>query len=433
MLRLLRRLMKPAWRRPYHLLLAWLAVWRYGFPSRRLTVIAVTGTDGKTTTATLLAATLGPAAGLSSTVFFRVGDKQWLNESHMTMPGRFQLQRLLRQMVNAGGKYAVIEVSSEGLAQGRLAGIDVDVAILTNITPEHIQSHGSFEKYQAAKLMLFQSLARSHRKIINGQVIPKMVVVNGQDPAAEIFLGVVADRKIATLVAGQAPTVQGAELVTATDVQSAAASSSFTVYGQRYTTHLPGKYNVANALQAVAVAQALDVPAAQIQSGLATVRHIPGRFEVIDAGNGRNVIIDYALTPAALRTFYQAVRARGGKKIIAVFGAAGGGRDAWKRPELGKIAAELTDVIIITTDDPFDEDPRQIADTIKQGVPIVDQKKVEIVLDRRRAIARALELAQPGDVIALTGMGSETSINIRGGKQIAWNDADVVHRVLGQR
>jgi UDP-N-acetylmuramoyl-L-alanyl-D-glutamate--2,6-diaminopimelate ligase len=431
MLGFLRRLIQPAWRRPYYLALAWLAAWRFGFPSRHVVVIGVTGTDGKTTTATLLASALGEKAGLSSTVWFRVGERQWLNESHMTMPGRFQLQRLLRQMVQAGARYAVLEVSSEGLAQGRLTGIDVDVAVLTNITPEHLRSHGTFEKYQAAKRILFSSLTRSRRKRIAGQDIRKMVVVNGDDPAAPEFLSVTADTKIATSILTAASTGLGAEMYVATQIKLDEQRSGFSVRGEHYTVNLPGEYNVANAVQAITVALQLGHSPSAIRVGLEKVTAIPGRFERIDAGQGREVIIDYALTPAALKKFYEAVTARGAKQIVAVFGAAGGGRDAWKRPQLGQIAAEFAAHIILTSDDPFDEDPMTIAAEIKAG--ITTNVPTEIIVDRRAAIQRALSLVQPGDTIVLTGMGSETSMNLAGGKQVAWNDAQVVRELLGQK
>lgn len=426
-LRLLRKIIRPSWRKPYHATLGWLAAVRYGFPSRRLVVIGITGTDGKSSTAILTAAALAASdhkVGLSSTVWYQVGDKRWLNTSHMTMPGRFALQKLLRQMVEAGCKYAVLEVSSEGLNQGRLLGVDIDVAVITNLTPEHIQSHGSFEKYRQAKKKLFTMTANGKRKFIFGTPIQKVAIVNGDDPQADFFLSCAVDERIVVTTKEQALTsgpVHAQKRVT--NILTEMRGSSFTLDGAPFTVQLPGVYNVINASQAIMAARSVGVPYEVARQGIATVTDIPGRFDVIQR-DGKEVVIDYAVTPAAMKQLYTTIRQRGAKKIIAVFGAAGGGRDTWKRPELGAMAEQLTDHIILTTEDPFDEDPQTIADQILKG--IVHQEKVEIILDRQAAIQRALEIAQPGDVIALTGMGSETSMNVAGGRQIPWSDKDVV-------
>lgn len=431
MLSWLRRIIKPSWRRPYHYALAWLAAWRFGFPSRKLIIIGITGTDGKTTTATLTAAALAgarPNVGLSSTVWFQVGEKKWLNETHMTMPGRFAIQSLLRRMVDAGCRYAVLEVSSEGLAQGRLQGVDIDVAVLTNISPEHIESHGSFEKYRAAKKKLFTALTTSAKKNIGGQAVPKIAIVNGDDAEASFFLDSLANQRVATTLAAQPNVGADVQVMRTEHIQPDQNGSGFSVSGANYRVNLPGQYNVANALQAVAVAQLLGESAENIKTGLSSVASVPGRFEVIDAGHGRSVVIDYAVTPAAMHELYAAIRQRGAKRIIVVFGAAGGGRDHWKRPEIGKVASQFANHIILTSEDPFDEDPQAIAEAIEQGIS--DTVATEIIIDRRAAIQKALEIAQPGDVIALTGMGSETTMNVAGGKKVGWNDKRVVLEVL---
>lgn len=426
-LRLLRKIIRPSWRKPYHATLAWLAAFRYGFPSRKLVVIGITGTDGKSSTAIFTAAALAASdhkVGLSSTVWYQVGDKRWLNTSHMTMPGRFALQRLLRQMVEAKCKYAVLEVSSEGLNQGRLLGVDIDVAVITNLTPEHIQSHGSFEKYREAKKKLFTMTATGKKKFIFGTAINKVAIVNGDDPQAEFFLNCRVDERI--VVTTQENAVATAPAHTKkriTNISVENGGSVFSLDNTQFTVKLPGEYNVMNASQAIVAARAVGVPYEVARQGIATVTDIPGRFDVIKR-DGKEVVIDYAVTPAAMKNLYTTIRQRGTKKIIAVFGAAGGGRDKWKRPELGAMAEQMTDHIILTTEDPFDEDPQLIADQILKG--IVHQEKVETILDRQAAIQRALEIAQPGDVIALTGMGSETSMNVAGGRQIPWSDKDVV-------
>ena len=433
-----KRLVPRPLRRQYHHLLAFIASWIYGRPSRHLVVICVTGTDGKTTTATMIASVLaaaGALVGLSTTAIVQVGDRRWLNETHMTMPGRMALQRLLRQMVGAGCRYAVLEVSSEGLTQYRHIGIDFDVAVVTNVTPEHLDAHGSLEAYRHVKGLLFNTIIRGGDKRFSGQAIPKITVVNLDDPTHDYFLKFWAEAHYGTSL-NQPPelTIPNAGKITTLypmQVNYQPHQSEMTVDGHRLTVNLPGEYNVRNALQAAAVGRGLGLDWATIAAGLSQVKMIPGRGEEIVTHRPWRVVVDYALTPAALREFYKSLIQSGAWRIIAVFGAAGGGRDKWKRPELGKIAAQYCEKIILTTDDPYNENPSQIADEIKQGVPPAETRKVETVLDRHDAIQRAMKLAQPGDVVAITGMGSETSMMVKD-QRVAWNDAQVARELLAK-
>lgn len=413
-------------------------MWWSGRPARHMVVIGVTGTDGKTTTATLIAELLragGYKVGLSSSVFFQIGDRRWLNESHMTMPGRFGLQSLLREMVQAKCDFAVLEVSSEGIRQHRHIGIDFDAAVLTNLTPEHIEAHGGFDEYRKAKGRLFERLIKSGDKQRAGKHVKRISVVNLDDPSADYFLKFWAEEHhgVTLKVAPELPGGLKYPITTwsATQIESQSNTSEFTLDGHRVKLGLPGRYNVANAAEAIAVARACGVEWNVIEEELAKPRTIPGRSEVIQ-GKGFRVVVDYALTPAALRAFYQSLRDGGAKRIIAVFGAAGGGRDRWKRPQLGAIAGEFAHRIILTTDDPYQEDPHVIAGEIAGGIPAASTAEVETILDRRAAIEHAIKLAEPEDVIAVTGMGAETSMMIQD-KRIAWSDAGVVRELLAKR
>lgn len=436
MMSLLRRLAPRSVRRWYHRGLATVAMFYFGRPARHLAVIGITGTDGKTTTACLTAHVLTSAnrpTGLSSSATFQLGSRRWANDSHMTMPGRFALQRLLRQMVQAGCQYAVVEVSSEGLAQYRHAGIDFDVAVLTNITPEHIQSHGNFENYRRAKELLFAKIIKGGDKHLFGRVIPKVTVVNLDDANASRFLDFWAEEHYGVTLGDDrqppANTMEKLHVLKAESIHLEANRSHFRVDGHEVTLPLAGRYNISNALEAAAICLALGVSWAEIIAGLKSFPGVPGRGQSFSSRSGWRVVVDDALTPNALEQLYRSLQQSGMKRIIGVFGAAGGGRDTWKRPELGKIAAQYCARILLTTDDPYDEDPRQITEAIKRGVPPADFQKVEVILDRREAIKRAMSLAQPGDVIAVSGMGSETSMMVKG-KKVPWSDIQVVQEFL---
>lgn len=421
----------------YHRLTAAAAAGWYHWPSRQLVVIGVTGTDGKTTTVTMIADLLtsgGHTVGLSSTVWMQIGTKRWLNESHMTMPGRFALQRLLRQMVKAGCDFAVIEVSSEGLDQWRHSGVDFDAAVITNLSPEHLKTHGTFERYRQAKEKLFGQIIKSgDKRGRDARLIKKITVVNLDDPSAEQFLKYWAEQKFGVTLQAEPKIPDGVtgeiKVFRAKHIARYPGGSSFEVDGHKINLNLPGDYNILNALVALAVASAFGLDWVRLTKAVAEIKPVPGRWQEIATNKPWRVIIDYALTPPALTQFYQTLKQTGAKRTIAVFGAAGGGRDAWKRPELGKIAAQYADIIILTTDDPYNEDPAQIAGAIISGVPPAQRPKFTIIIDRRQAIRRAVALAQPGDVVAITGMGAETSMMIKG-KKVRWNDAAVVEEIL---
>jgi len=367
----------------YHFCLAFLGAVLYGFPSKKLKVIGVTGTNGKTTVVSLAANILEEAgfkvASLSS-IRFKIGEKEQLNTLKMTMPGRLKLQKFLRQAVQSSCRYAVIEVTSEGIKQYRHCFIDFETAVFTNLTPEHIEAHGSFEKYKEAKAKLFQKVKEIH-------------IINGDDPNAEYFMRFPARKKI--------------------------------VYSLKDKKLLPGKlhllgdFNAYNALAAIQIGLSQGIELSVCQKAVEKTEALPGRMEKV-IKEPFTVIVDYAHTPDALEKIYQVITGR----KICVLGSAGGGRDKWKRPELGKIAAQNCDEIILTNEDPYDEDPEKIIEDIEKGVTFSMKpgQRCYRVLDRGEAIKKALSLAGPGDTVMITGKGSELWICVDGGKKIPWDD-----------
>lgn len=400
----------------YHFALACAAAAFYGFPSRQLIVIGVTGTKGKSTTAYLIATmleNLGEKAGLTSTAIFKVGEREWVNPTKMTMLGRFGLQRLLRDMVAAHCRYAVVETSSEGIAQHRHRGINYDLAVFTNLSPEHIEAHGSFEKYKDAKLELFRQLAASRRKDFFPR---KIAVVNGDDPAAEDFLAVCADCEKRRFIRSK------------TDVSFNAQGIDFKLESVAFHTPLLGEMNLENALAAITTLAALGFSLPKIAEALRGVSGVPGRMEIV-AKEPFTVMVDYAHNPSSFRALYEAVKLVPHKRVIHVFGATGGGRDKGKRAEMGEIAARNADLVIVTTDDSYDEDPGEIAKAVAAGVRAAGAASSHEILDRKEAIRSAITEAQSGDLVLITGKGCE-QVQVVGGKRLPWDDRTVVREAL---
>ncbi|MBU1149308.1 UDP-N-acetylmuramoyl-L-alanyl-D-glutamate--2,6-diaminopimelate ligase [Patescibacteria group bacterium] len=428
---LLKRIIPKSLISLYHFLLAILANIIYGFPSRQLTVIGVTGTTGKSTTVNLIAKVLqeaGLKVGLTSTYNYKIGDKEWINDTKMTMPGRFQLQKMLRKMVKAGCSHLVIETSSEGIAQYRHLGIDYNMAVLTNLSPEHIESHGSFKNYRKAKGKLFALLGKSKSK---GR---KISVVNLDSDQADYFLQFFADQKWGYAIKQEGKESQdNNNVVFAEDVNLKSWGSRFLVRGQRFNFDLVGQFNIYNALAAVCVGLSLGIDLKVIEQGLDKIKKIEGRVEEVDQGQQFKVIVDYAHEPKSLENLYQALRPTTTGKIIAVLGSCGGGRDKARRPILGRLAAQFADQVIVTNEDPYDEDPQIIIDQVIKGA-VESGKQLDenlfSLLDRRQAIKKALSLADPHDLVIITGKGAEQCIMEKGGTRIPWDDRQVVREEL---
>ncbi len=430
----------------YHKFLAWTgAVW-YGYPARDLIVIGVTGTVGKTTTGYYIAKILeraGFKVGLTSTSLFKIGEKEWLNSSKQTMLGRFQLQKYLRKMVRQNCQYAIIETSSEGIIQHRARYIDYDVAVFTNLSPEHIEAHGSYENYRRAKGELFASLAKSTPKQANNQnrkrPVQKTAVVNLDDKEARYFLSFPVDEKITFALKESdlegiiKPTARGS------NIRKTAGEISFQVdlpsQSGEVKLRTDAEFNVVNALAAIASAfsQGIKLPVAI--AALSQIEKIPGRMEKIDVGQNFAVYVDYAHEPKGLASVYLSLKELKPRRLIAVLGSAGGGRDKSKRPLMGKIAGESADLVIVTNEDPYDEDPQKIIDQVASGVLSTGKKLNEncfVVPDRYEALKKALSEAREGDIVIATGKGSEQFIASKNNKKIPWDEREKVKEILAE-
>ena len=428
----------------YHKVLAYLADFFYNHPSSKLIVIGVTGTAGKSTTVNLIGKILeeaGLKVGLTTTMNFKIGEKEWINKTKMTMPGRFFMQKILKEMVKANCQYAIIETSSEGILQFRHLGIDYDIAVFTGLHPEHIEAHGSFENYKKTKGKLFEKLEKRKEKFIDGKRIKKVIVVNLDDENADYFLSYKADEYYGYSLNSKSQIsnpkkIQNLKIkiFKAENIKLADDGSSFTVDGVDFKINLLGEFNIYNCLASIAVALSQNIDLKICQRALEKIKFLPGRMEIV-VEKPFKVIVDYAHTPKELENVYQFVKFKlknQKSKIIGVLGSAGGGRDKWKRPVLGEIASQYCDFIILTNEDPYDEDPDQILSEIKTGIlnsqfPISNLFEI---LDRREAIRKAISLAKENDIVIITGKGSEPWICVAHGKKIPWDDRKVVKEEL---
>jgi UDP-N-acetylmuramoyl-L-alanyl-D-glutamate--2,6-diaminopimelate ligase len=406
--------------------LASAAAWWHGDPSRHLLTIGVTGTNGKTTTSFLAAAGLagaGFATGLVGTIGIRIGGAFVPNREPNTTPGALDLQRILREMVDAGEQAVVIETSSHGLAADRVASVDYDGAIFTNLSHEHLDFHGTFDAYRWAKLSLFERLPQ-HAK--GGR--PGVGVINADDNHANAFID-------ATRGAKALPVTYGARLeadVHLTSLKSKVSRSRLRVEIGRSVRaldlRLPGRFNAHNAMAVLALAHGWQLDLDAVSAALEAVPGVPGRMERIDAGQPFMVVIDYAHTPGALDAVIRELRplAAEGRGVITVFGASGE-RDVGKRPLMGGAAARLSRIVVVTEDDSRGEDPGSIFEAIAAGAEEAGKRRGEDLLvigDRREAIAEAFRRAQPGDVVLLAGKGHETW-NVGPNGPEPWSDREV--------
>ncbi len=386
----------------YHYGLTLLAALIYRFPSRKIKVIGVTGTKGKSTTTEIINALLeeaGYKTALSNTIRYKIDNESTGNKFKMSMPGRFFVQRLIRKAVTAKCDYVILEMTSQGTLQFRHKFINLDTFVFTNLSPEHIDSHGSYENYVKAKL----AIARA-----------KTIIVNADDKEHSRFLEGKSEKKATYSAQDGAPYTIKAEGI------------DFTWSGKTVHSPLSGLFNLYNLLAGITCAKNLGVSDEVIIRAVEKFNGVRGRVEKVIAGQDFTVIVDYAHTPDSLEKLYQVFEK---SRNICVLGGTGGGRDNWKRKEMGRIADSYCDEIILTDEDPYDENPDQIVADVAKGITGQTPK---IIMDRRLAIAEALKMARTGDSVLITGKGTDPYIMGPNGTKTPWDDATMAREELAK-
>jgi UDP-N-acetylmuramoyl-L-alanyl-D-glutamate--2,6-diaminopimelate ligase len=387
----------------YHYLLTLLGAIKYGFPAKKIRVIGVTGTKGKSTTTEIINSIFeaaGYKTAVSGTIRFKIGDEERPNKFKMSMPGRFFMQKFLYDAVQAQCDFAIVEMTSEGTKQFRHKFIYLNAFIFTNLSPEHIESHGSFEKYKEAKLKIVHNL--KHKDDV--------LIVNNDSTYSKEF------------VAKHKGKVLGFSL---TDVTVQSTSPISFVYGSTvYNSNLIGEFNIQNILAAITVAKHFKISDEEIQKGLTKLSEVKGRAQFVPNTRGIDIVVDYAHTPDSLEAIYSAFK---GKKKVCVLGNTGGGRDIWKRPKMAEIANTHCDFVFLTDEDPYDEDPLEIINQMKDSI---DSSKLEIDMDRKSAMKKAILKANTGDAVLITGKGTDPYIMRAHGQKEPWSDFEKVKEIL---
>ncbi|MFC1644958.1 UDP-N-acetylmuramoyl-L-alanyl-D-glutamate--2,6-diaminopimelate ligase [Patescibacteria group bacterium] len=406
----------------YHLSWAILANLIFFFPSRKIKVIGITGTDGKTTTVQMISKILeeaGKKVSVASTINFKVGEREWVNKTKFTTLSAWNVQKFISEAVGEGCEYLILETSSHSLDQFRVCGVDYDIAVITNVTREHLDYHKTMERYRKAKKKLFHKARK--------------IVVNLDMDNPEEFLGVENEESYAYSVDSSKLEAnilnEEIDFVLARNINLDIDGSSFVVNGVDFKLKIPGSFNIENSLAAISVALIERVNLETCSRALAKIKKIPGRMDLIKNDRGIDIIVDYAVTPKALEELYKLVEKikskRDKSRIISVFGSCGD-RDRGKRPIMGEVVSIVADYVIITNEDPYSEDPHQIINEVAEGVK--NKKEGENffkILDRKEAIKKALHIAEPGDIVLVTGKGAE-EIMLVGKNRIPWNDEKVI-------
>ncbi len=420
----------------YHFVMGFFAALFYGFPSRKMIVIGVTGTTGKTTVTYMTAQVLrhaGLCVGYTSTAMFSDGKNDWLNDKKMTMVGRFFTQQMLARMVRNKCDVAIVETTSEGAVQFRHRFINYDVMVFTGLYPEHIESHGGFDNYKNAKKKLFLHLSRCARKIMHGEKFAKTIVANMDDPYAAEFIQFPVDHKIGFGQKDYYDNMPSVEMIHYTSGSSNKIGVHFVCANAEIQMQILGNFNATNATAVLSIARALGIAHDVAVKGLMQISGLPGRLERIDEGQNFTVIVDYAFEPVAVEKLYETVRVLEPKNIIHVLGSTGGGRDVARRGKLGRIAGELARYVVVTNEDPYDDDPMMIITAVAEGSREkgkIEGKDLFLIRDRAEAIKKAIDLATENDVVLITGKGSEQAIVGKDGVLMPWDDRVSVRKIL---
>lgn len=395
----------------YHFLIAFLAAVLFGFPSRKLKVIGITGTNGKSTVAdfsTRILEEAGFKVASISSIRFKIGAQEWPNKTKMTMPGRFAVQKFLFQSYRSGCQYFILEVTSQGIEQSRHKFINFEAAVFTNLSPEHIEAHGSFENYRGAKGKLFKIAQKIH-------------IINLDDEHSRYFLNIGAKKIYGYSAQSASSGLKIDKIIGARKIGQSQEGIKFLINDTIFSLKILGDYNIHNALAAICVAESQGIGLEICKRALEKVANIPGRMEIV-VNSPFKIIVDYAVTPDSLEKTYKTVREIfSPARLICVLGACGGGRDKWKRPVLGKIASGHCDIPIFTNEDPYDENPEEIIEQIAFNSRETSKK----IIDRREAIKEAIRIAQKNDTIIITGKGCEPWICLANGKKIPWDDRKI--------
>jgi len=394
----------------YHGLLATIGAIRFNFPSRKLYVLGITGTKGKSTVSELVTAILeeaGHTVALSNTIRIKIADESRPNLYKMSMPGRFFIQKFLAQAVKEDCGFAVLEMTSEGAKMNRHKHIEMNALIFTNLSPEHIESHGSFEAYRDAKLLLKDALLTSSKP-------NRILVANTDDDHGALFLE----------TGGSEVTTLPYSLKKAEPYVTNERGTLLTFEGTSIHSPLPGTFNIYNILAAATFTRAIGIKREVIKRAVEKLSIVKGRVERIEEGQKFDVIVDYAHTADSLEKLYNSFP---DSRKICVLGNCGGGRDAGKRPVMAKIAEKYCSEIILTNEDPYDEDPRKIIEEMQCGL---EKKKATVILDRRLAIRHALARAGEHDMVFITGKGTDPYIMEAKGKKTEWSDERVTREEL---
>jgi len=419
----------------YHLFQAMLANFFYGSPSKKIKVIGVTGTNGKTTTCQMIAKILeetGKKVAMASTINFKLGKKEWVNRTKFTTLSSFQVQKFINDAVTEECDYMILEVSSHSLDQYRVAGIKFHTAVITNITREHLDYHGTMTEYRLAKIKLFEDVRVA---IVNLDMEnPEEFLEFGEEKYG--YSTKISNFKFKISNKHNNPNSKIKE-ITAEDIETSANYSKFKIQNSKFYLNIPGLFNIENALAATCVGLSENINLETIKGALEKIKGVSGRLERVLNNKGFEIIVDYAVTPDSLEKLYDYIKTikKEGSKIISVFGSCGE-RDRGKRPIMGKIVGENADYAIVTNEDPYYEDPEQIINEVFSGVVGINgdknntshkEEKINCwrITDRREAIKKALHLAKPGDIVAVTGKGAEEMMAV-GKKRIPWNDKKVI-------